>query len=342
MRIGIVGLPNVGKSSIFNLLTKAGAAVETYPFTTIDANRGMAVLADHTLDRLGQMLSPQKLTHAQIEVIDIAGLIKDAHKGEGLGNRFLGHIRDVDLLLHVIRGFADENIPHVFDTVDPCRDAEIVLSELALADLEIVERRLAKQRKKPQARDEVQLLERYHSLTSRGAFSLNDSYTEDETLCLRLWGLLIPRPRIDVLNLPDRCSSVELRGAYRLSVGLEKVLDGFDPGEREELRGEVGVDNRGVGGLVEEGRKVLGLIRFYTIKGSEVRAWLITEGSTAHEAAAKIHTDIADGFIKAEVVGAGDLIEAGSWQEASGSGKMKVEGKDYVVQDQDVLLVKFR
>jgi small GTP-binding protein len=342
MRIGIVGLPNVGKSSLFNLLTKAGAAVETYPFTTIDANHGMAVLADHTLDRLGQMLSPQKLTRAQIEVIDIAGLIKDAHKGEGLGNRFLGHIRDVDLVLHVIRGFADKTIPHVFDTVDPRRDAEIVLSELALADLEIVERRLSKQRKKPQARDEVQLLERYHSLISSGVFSLNGSYTDDDVVSLKSWGLLIPRPRIDVLNLPDRCSSVELRGAYRLSVELEEGLEGFDPEEREELRGEVGVDNRGAGGLVEEARKVLGLIRFYTIKGSEVRAWLITEDSTAHEAAVKIHTDIAEGFIKTEVVGAGDLIEAGSWREASASGKLKVEGKDYLVQDQDVLLVKFR
>jgi len=342
MRIGIVGLPNVGKSSLFNLLTKAGAAVETYPFTTIDANHGMAVLADPTLDRLGRMLSPQKLTLAQIEVIDIAGLIKDAHKGEGLGNRFLGHIRDVDLVLHVIRGFADKNIPHVFDTVDPCRDREIVLSELALADLEIVERRLVEKRKKPEARDEVNLLERYRLLISKAAFSLNDSYTDDEALCLKSWGLLIPRPRIDVLNLPDRCSSVELRGAYRLSVELEEGLEEFDPGEREELRREIAVDGRGVNGLVEEGRRVLGLIRFYTIKGSEVRAWLITEGSTAHEAAAKIHTDIAEGFIKAEVVGAADLIEAGSWREASASGKLKVEGKDYIVQDQDVLLVKFR
>ncbi|MEA3312054.1 MAG: redox-regulated ATPase YchF [candidate division WOR-3 bacterium] len=342
MRIGIVGLPNVGKSSIFNLLTKAGAAVETYPFTTIDANHGMAVLADSTLDRLGQMLSPQKLTLAQIEVIDIAGLIKDAHKGEGLGNRFLGHIRDVDLVLHVIRGFADENIPHVFDTIDPKRDAEIVLSELALADLEIVERRLVEKRKKPEARDEVNLLERYRLLISKAAFSLNGSYTDDEALCLKSWGLLIPRPRIDVLNLPDRCSSVELRGAYRLSVELEEGLEGFDPGEREELRREIAVDGRGVNGLVEEACRVLGLIRFYTIKGSEVRAWLITEGSTAHEAAARIHTDIAEGFIKAEVVGVSDLIEAGSWREASASGKLKVEGKDYIVQDQDVLLVKFR
>lgn len=342
MKIGIVGLPNVGKSSVFNLLTKAGAATETYPFTTIDANHGMAVLADHVLDRLGRMLSPQKLTPARIEVIDIAGLIKDAHKGEGLGNRFLGHIRDVDLLLHVIRGFADANIPHVFDTVDPGRDAEIVLSELALADLEIVERRLAERRKKPQARDEVNLLERYRLLISKAAFSLNDSYTEDETLLLKSFGLLVPRPRIDVLNLPDKNSSVELEGAYRLSIRLEEGLEEFDPGEREELRREIGVGGRGVNGLVEEARKVLGLIRFYTIKGEEVRAWLLRSGSSASEAAGKIHTDIAEGFIKAEVVSAADLIEAGSWHQASLSGKLKVEGKDYLVQDQDVLLVKFR
>lgn len=342
MRMGIVGLPNVGKSSVFNLLTKAGAATEVYPFTTIDANRGMALLPDAVLDHLGRMLSPQKLTQAQIEVIDIAGLIKDAHKGEGLGNRFLGHIRDVDLLLHVIRGFVDENVPHVFDTLDPKRDAEIVLSELALADLEIVERRLAKQRKRAEARDEVRLLERYHSLISSGAFSLNDSYTGEETLLLKSFGLLIPRSRIDVLNLPDKSSPVELEGAYRLSVGLEEGLEEFDPGEREDLRREIGVDLGGVDGLVEEARRILELIRFYTIKGEEVRAWLLSSGSSASEAAGKIHTDIAEGFIKAEVVSAGDLIEAGSWHQASLSGKLKVEGKDYRVQDQDVLLVKFR
>ena len=340
MRIGIVGLPNVGKSSLFNLLTKAGAAVESYPFTTIDGIHGMAVLADSTLDRLGEMLSPQKLSHAQMEVIDIAGLIKDAHKGEGLGNRFLGHIRDVDLILHVIRGFEDENIPHVFDTIDPVRDAEIVLSELALADLEIVQRRLAEKSKKPQA--EVGLLERYSSLISSAAFSLNGSYTDDEVACLKSLGLLIPRPRIDVLNLPDKPSSVELEGAYRLSVGLEEALEEFDPTEREELRKEAGVDPGGLAGLIEQARVQLGLLRFYTIKGEEVRAWLIAAGSTAHQAAAKIHTDIAEGFIKTDVVRAADLLEAGSWQKASASGKMKVEGKDYVLQDQDVLLVKFR
>jgi GTP-binding protein YchF len=342
MRIGIVGLPNVGKSSLFNLLTHAGAAVEPYPFTTIDASHGMALLADPTLDRLGQMLAPQKLTHAQIEVIDIAGLIRDAHKGEGLGNRFLGHIRDVDFILHVIRGFVDENISHVFDNIDPVRDAEIVLSELALADLEMVQRRLSEKRKKPEARDEVSLLERYSSLISKGAFSLNGSYTDDEMLSLKSWGLLIPRPRMDVLNLSDKPSSVELEGAYRISVGLEEALEEFDQGERGELRKEAGVDPCGLAGLIEQVRAQLGLLRFYTIKGEEVRAWLIAAGSTALEAARKIHTDIAEGFIKADVVKAADLLEAGSWQDASASGKIRVEGKDYVLQDQDILLVKFR
>jgi len=224
MKIGIVGLPNVGKSSLFNLLTRAGAAAEAYPFTTIDANHGMAALADPVLDRLGQALSPQKLTHAQIEVIDIAGLIKDAHKGEGLGNRFLGHIRDVDLIFHVIRGFADANIPHVFETVEPCRDAEVILAELALADLEIAERRLDRQRKLPEAREEVALLERYCKLIAAGAVSLNGSYTDEEKLCLKALGLLIPRARIDVLNLPDSTSQVAAEGAYRISSVWRKAL----------------------------------------------------------------------------------------------------------------------
>jgi GTP-binding protein YchF len=342
MKIGIVGLPNVGKSSLFNLLTRAGAAAEAYPFTTIDANHGMAALADPVLDRLGQILSPQKLTHAQIEVIDIAGLIKDAHKGEGLGNRFLGHIRDVDLIFHVIRGFADANIPHVFETVEPCRDAEIILAELALADLEIAERRLDKQRKLPEAREEVALLERYRKLITAGAVSLNGSYTDEEKLCLKVLGLLVPRARIDVLNLPDSTSQVATEGAYRISVGLEEGLEDFSPEERTQLRKEAGVNSAGLRGLIERARQALGLIRFYTIKGEEVRAWLIAAGSSAVQAAGMIHTDIADGFIKAEVLGATDLIKAGSWRDASASGKMKVEGKDYVMQDGDILLVKFR
>ncbi|MBN2378755.1 redox-regulated ATPase YchF [candidate division WOR-3 bacterium] len=342
MRIGIVGLPNVGKSSLFNFLTRAGAAADSYPFTTIDANRGMTPLVDPFLKRLGEVLSPPKLTPAQIEVIDIAGLVKDAHKGEGLGNRFLGHIRDVDLIFHLIRGFEAQDIPHVFKTVDPARDKEVILTELALADLETVERRLAKQRKRIEALEEVELLDRYHDFLSSGSFSLNGSYSPEDISLLKSLGLLIPRSRIEVLNLSEEASGVELADAYRLSVSLEQGIEEFDSAEQEELRREAGVDAKGVDGLLERALEKLGLIRFYTVKGEEVRAWTIQAGSTALDAAARIHSDIARGFIKAEVVNAEDLLRAGSWKDAGTCGKLKVEGKDYVLNNADVLLVKFR
>lgn len=342
MRIGIVGLPNVGKSSLFNFLTRSSAAVEAYPFTTIDANHGMAVLADPTLERLGTLLAPEKLTHALIEIVDIAGLIKDAHKGEGLGNKFLGHIRDVDLIFHIIRGFKDDDIQHVFGTIDPLRDKELVLSELALADLEIVERRLGYDSKRVEARGEMELLERYRDRISNGTYSLNGSYKPDEHRVLKSMGLLIPRPRMDVLNLSEEKTSVSLEDAYRLSVKLEEGLSEFSSSEREELRRQAGLAQAGPEGLLDEALRKLCLIRFYTIKGTEVRAWILPEGSRAQEAAEMIHSDIARGFIKAEVMTAEELLEVGSWHDASASGRLKIKGKDYIVQNGDVLLIKFR
>lgn len=342
MKIGIVGLPNVGKSSLFNLLTGAGAQAEAYPFTTIDANHGMAELPDVVLVRLGQLLSPSRLTPAHIEVVDIAGLIEDAHKGEGLGNRFLAHIRDVHLVLHVLRGFADPQIAHAYETIDPARDYEIIRTELGLADLEITERRLVKQRKRPEAREEVALLERYSSLVSGGDLSVNGAFSAGEKQTLATLGLLLPRPNLVVLNLPDQPCDVDLQGSYRFSARLEEDLKEFSPSERIELRKQAGVDTRGVPGMLEQALSLLGLIRFYTVKGDEVRAWIAARGTSALEAAGKIHSDIAEGFIKAEVVKADDLLDAGSWQEAAHQGGMKIEGKDYVVQDKDVLLIKFR
>lgn len=342
MKIGIVGLPNVGKSSLFNLLTSAGAAAEAYPFTTIDANHGMAMLPDAVLDRLGKLLVPPKLTFAHIEVVDIAGLVSDAHRGEGLGNKFLGHIRDVDLILHVIRGFASSNVPHVFETIDPVRDQEIILSELALADLEVIERRLLKQRKRAEAKAEVALLDRFNDRLSEGNFSLNSSCSPEEIAILKSIGLLIPRPQMNIINLEDTRSDIQIEDAYRISISLEEGMEEFPNAEKIELRRDASVDTRGPWGVLDHALDMLGLICFYTIKGEEVRAWTLKRGSTAIEAAQKIHTDISAGFIKAEVVNAEALLAAGSWKEAASQGKLKVEGKDYVVQDGDVLLVKFR
>lgn len=342
MKIGIIGLPNVGKTALYNLLTNAGALTQPYPFTTIDANHGMAALSDGVLESLGQLLEPQKLTHAQVEIVDIAGLIKDAHKGEGLGNRFLSHIRDVDMVVHVLRGFYDESIPHVFETVDPARDREIVLAELALADLEILERRLEKERKRVEAKQEVGVMDGYLAYLSLGNLSIPDSSSDEDRKFLKSLGLLTPRPRFDVLNLPDSPCSVEYPGAYRLSVSLEQGIAGFSIDEARQLRSEIGVEEAGISGLLDNTFDMLGLIRFYTIKGDEVRAWALPKRATALEAASRIHSDIAQGFIKAEVVSAHDLLEAGSWSEAVSRGKMKIEGKDYIVHDHDVLLVKFR
>lgn len=342
MRIGIVGLPNAGKSSLFNLLTSGSVPVETYPFTTIDANHGMAALPDPSLASLGNLLSPEKLTPAMIEIIDIAGLIKDAHKGEGLGNKFLGHIRDVDLIFHVIRGFENSDVAHVSIAIDPAKDREVVLAELALADLEIVERKFDYDRKRADAKDELTLLERFRTFISQGSFSLNGSYSVEERLRLKSLGLLIPRPRVDVLNLSDKKREILLDKAYRLSVRLEEELADFPEQEKEELRREAMLDPSGSRGLLERGLEELGLIRFYTIKGSEVRSWILPDGLNALNAAEKIHSDIADGFIKTEVLNVNELLEIGSWHEASAAGRLKVKGKDYIVQNGDVLLIKFR
>lgn len=335
MKIGIVGLPNSGKSSLFNLLTGAGAATGLYPFTTTDKNIGVVAIQDERLNRLAAITKHQKITPATIHLVDIAGLVKGASQGEGLGNKFLAHIREVDLILHLVRVFDDSNIPHQYSSVDPKRDYEIVTYELLAADLEVVEKRLDRIKKKAEAREEASLLEDLKQRLARG------ERLESTTVPADLH-LLSDKPETVVLNFGADGNRTPNLDGYAISIKVEEEIVDFTPAEKRELRVALNLTPAGVEGLIEDSCRRLRLIRFYTVKGDETRAWAIASGSTALEAAGRIHGDLKDGFIKAEVVNADDLISCGDFASAASKGKVKVEGREYRVQDGDVLLVKFR
>ncbi len=333
MKIGIVGLPNAGKSSLFNLLTRAHAQVAKFPFTTIDRNVGMAVIPDERMPGITQITKSPKVTYPAIEFVDIAGLIKGAAQGEGLGNKFLSHIRDVDLILHVLRCFADADIPHAISGLDPSRDFDIVRTELFLSDLEIVERRMDKIKKKAEARDE------YEQLTAIRDALASNRIPEHVLPDLPLLTVI---PEQVVLNLDeDGAAKVDLPG-FRLSVRLEEDAADFEEAEITELRRSAGLDPGGLKGLIDHCLQKLGVIIFYTIKGEETRGWPIKRGTKVIDAAGKIHTDLKEGFIKAEILKCEDLVRTGGYAEAHQAGCTKIEGKDYIVQDGDVILIKFR
>jgi len=333
MKIGIVGLPNVGKSSLFNLLTTAHAQVAHFPFTTIDRNIGMAPVPDQRLADIAEITGSRKVTFAQIELVDIAGLIKGASRGEGLGNTFLAHIRDVDVIIHVLRCFNDPQVPHIEAAVDPERDYEIVRTELFLSDLELTERRMKKIQKKTEYQDEYEQIREIHKALEKGEVP--------EFMNAEL-PLITTKKEIVVLNLDENTEHTGMTEGYRLSIRMEEDIKDMKPGEKQELRDEIKVDINGLEGLIERSCKMLSLITFYTIKGEETRAWLLPEGSTALEAAGKIHTDIQKGFIKAEVVGYRDFIDSTGFTNAQQNGKSRIEGKDYIIQDGEIILIKFR
>lgn len=341
MRVGIVGLPNVGKSSLYNLLTNGGARVELYPFTTIDRNVGMAVVPDPRLSQLGELLRPGRLTPAAVEVVDIAGLVEGASRGEGLGNRFLAHIREVDLLIHLLRAFPNPSIPHQYGTIDPRRDREVTEAELAIADLELIERRLTRLARNPNSSEERALLMRLKGALEKG--EPVPDLRHEELRLLKGFNLFSLKPRILVVNFgPEGADGPTIPGAFKISVRIEEELRDFSEAERQEVRRELGLDLRGPAGLITEAFDLLGLIRFYTIKGEETRAWGVPRGTSAIEAAGLIHSDLAAGFIRAEVVKFDDLLRFGGFTQAQKAGKVKIEGRDYEVQDGDVILVKFR
>lgn len=349
MKVGIVGLPNVGKSSLFNLLTAGNAKVDLYPFTTIEQNVGVVLVPDERLERIAQILKPERATPAHIEFVDIAGLVKGASTGEGLGDKFLGHIREADLILHIVRAFSAGNIPHVLDTVDPDRDVAIVEVELAVADLAIAEKRLEHVRKEPKSPEQqllLEALEKLHSTLARGEHPV---LTPEERGATRDLGLILPKPVIYAVNCsdsepadPSRFPETAGKTNLLFSAALEECMGDFAEPDRVEMRRSLNLAPEGPAGIVAHCFEALHLIRFYTVKGTESRAWAAPAGTTALEAAFLIHTDIGNGFIKAEVVNFRDLVSCGDFHVCRDRGHVKVEGKSYVVQDGDVLLIKFR
>ncbi len=363
MKLGIIGLPNVGKSTLFNSLTKAGAESANYPFCTIDPNIGIVSVPDERLKLLGDMYHSKKVTPATIEFVDIAGLVKGASKGEGLGNQFLSNIREVDAIVHVVRCFEDSNIVHVDGSVDPMRDIETINLELIFSDLEILERRIAKTAKAAKMDKtlaaELALLEKLKAHLEDGR--LAGSYVpenEDEETLLASYHLLTAKPVIFAANvgeddLADDGASNEGVAKVRefaasngsevfvICAQIEQEIAELDEEETAMFLEDLGLKESGLQKLIRASYRLLGLMSFLTAGEDETRAWTIRIGTKAPQAAGKIHTDFERGFIKAEVVNYKDLLEQGSLAAAREKGLVGMEGKDYVVQDGDVILFRF-
>lgn len=364
LRLGIVGLPNVGKSTLFNALTSSrAAAAENYPFCTVEPNVGIVEVPDPRLDKLFEIVKPKKKVPAVVEFVDIAGLVKGASQGEGLGNQFLSHIREVDAVVHVIRCFEDPDVVHVMGPVDPVRDHDVVTSELALADLAVVERRLEKTRKAArggdkEAQGELVLLERVVEELNAGRGAREAGEGEEAIRFLRQLGLLTAKPILYAANVneDDLASGggkwiEKLRAAVQshheeadivpFSARFEAELADLTAGERQEYLQSAGVAEPGLDRLIHAGYRLLGLQTFLTVGDNEVRAWTIHRGATAFAAAGEIHSDFQRGFIRAETVTFDDFAQAGSYKAARERGAVRSEGRDYVVQDGDVLLFRF-
>lgn len=363
MKLGIVGLPNVGKSTLFNSLTKAGAESANYPFCTIDPNIGVVAVPDERLKLLGDMYHSKKVTPAVIEFVDIAGLVKGASKGEGLGNQFLSNIREVDAIVHVVRCFEDTNVVHVDGSVNPLRDIETINLELIFSDLEILERRIAKVAKgarmdKAQAK-ELAMLERIKERLESGKLAIGfETVDEDEEAIFKTLNLLTAKPVIYAANVGEddlsddgvSNSGVQKVREYAketnsevfvICAQIEEEISELDEEEKQMFLDDLGLKESGLEKLIRASYSLLGLMSFLTAGEDETRAWTIKKGTKAPQAAGKIHTDFERGFIKAEVVNYKDLLEQGSLAAAREKGLVGMEGKEYVVQDGDVILFRF-
>lgn len=363
MKLGMVGLPNVGKSTLFNAITNAGAQSANYPFCTIEPNIGMVSVPDERLDRLAEMYDPDKFTPATIEFVDIAGLVKGASKGEGLGNKFLSHIREVDAVIHVVRCFENDDITHVDGSIDPARDIETINLELILSDLDLLTRRIDS-RKKAMKGDktiaaEVEFLERLAAEMETGKTARSVEISDDEAEYLREVALLTIKPVIYACNMGENdfaggavesnpyynmvkeIADAEGAETFPICAEMEAEIAELDPDEKEIFLEDMGLEKSGLDRLIKKSYSLLGLISFLTAGKQEVRAWTIKNGTKAPQAAGKIHTDFERGFIRAEVVAYDDLMACGTMVAAKEKGLVRSEGKEYVMKDGDIVLFRF-
>ena len=363
MKLGVVGLPNVGKSTLFNAITNAGAQAENYPFCTIEPNTGIVLVPDHRLDVLAAMYHPKKVTPATIEFVDIAGLVKGASRGEGLGNKFLSHIREVDAIVHVVRCFDDDNIIHVDGSVDPVRDIDTINLELIFADMETVQKRREKAEKSCRGGDktaaaEAELALRLYAHLESGKPARTLECSDDEKQIMQNWFLLTTKPVIYAANISEndlgkeenqipyveqvrRVADAENAGVIVISAAIEQDIASMGPDEKKEFMEELGIGQSGLDRLITASYQLLGLISFLTAGEDECRAWTIRNGTKAPQAAGKIHTDFEKGFIRAEIVPFDTLAELGSMTACKEKGLIRSEGKDYVMKDGDITLFRF-